>query len=93
MASLVASHPADVVRVLTDKIAVEVQQFLPHLGRVFLVDAEYDRLCETVCALEEIGQVPSNRPGARAQCHDTLEILRLVLLVRHLAAKAVEFVL
>ena len=60
---------------------------------MLLVDAEYDGLGEAVGALEEVGKVSGNRLGARTQRDDALEVLGLVFVVRHRAAKAVQFVL
>jgi len=91
--AFVGRDAADVVGVLLDQIAVEIDQFLAHLGCVLLIDAEHDGLGEAVGALEEIGEVLRNRLGARTQRDDALEILGLVLVVRHRAAEAVEFVL
>jgi hypothetical protein len=42
--AFVGGDAADVVRILLDQIAVEVDEFLPHLGGVFLIDAEHQRL-------------------------------------------------
>ncbi len=91
--ALVGRDAADVIGILRDKVGVQVVQRRPHLARVFLIDAEDDRLGEAVGLLQELGQVPGDRLGAGAQRDDPLEILGLVFVVGDRAAVAVEFVL
>ena len=91
--ALVGGDAADVIGILLHQIAVEVNELLPHLGGVFLIDAEHQRLGEAIGAFEQIGQVAGHGPGAGTQCNDALEVLGLVFVVGHLAAKAVELVL
>src|SRR5206468_4249879 len=57
---------------------------------MFLVDAEHDRLGESVARLQELGKVSSDRFGTRAKCNDFLEVLRRVLPVRDLAPEPVD---
>ena len=64
-----------------------------HLAGVLLVDAEDDGLGEAVGLLQELGEVPGDRLGARAQRHDPLEVLGLVLVVGDRPAVAVQLVL
>ena len=90
--AFVTRDTADIVLVVRQgrDVAVEVVQLLAHLGRVVLIDAEHDRLGETVRALQVARQVRRYCLGARAQRDHPLEILGLVLAVRNLPAMAVE---
>ena len=61
--TFVGGYAADVIGVLLDEVAVQVEQFLAHFGRVLLINAEHKSLGEAVGALEEVGQVPGHCPG------------------------------
>ena len=52
--ALIGGDAADVIRELLHQIGIEIVERSPHLGSVFLVNAENDGLGETVSFLEEI---------------------------------------
>ena len=80
--SLVRGDPAHIVRVFLGQIGVELGERAAHLQRVFLVDAEDDRLCESVGLAHEADEVPGDGPGPRLDCDQTLEVRGVVLGVR-----------
>ena len=52
--TFIGGDTADVIRELLHQIGIEIVERSPHLGSVFLVNAENDGLGETVSFLEEI---------------------------------------
>ena len=62
--TFIGSHAADIVGVLLDEIAVEVDQLLPDLGGMFLIDTEHDGFGEAICTFEQVGQVFGHGAGA-----------------------------
>ena len=81
--SLVGGHPAHVVGVLPDQIGVEFGERAAHFQRVFLVDAEDDRLREPVGLPHEAGEMPGDGPGPRPDRDQTLEVRGVILGVRN----------
>jgi hypothetical protein len=91
--ALISCHAADIVRVLPHQVGVEHDDGLAHLGRVFLVDAEYDRLGEAVGVVRERVEMFRDRLGSGEWGDDALEIIRAVFVAGNLASIAVEIAL
>jgi hypothetical protein len=91
--ALIGGDTADVVGVLGHEVAVQSGERGAHLAGVLLVDAEHDGLGEAVDLLEELCEVPSDRLGAGAECHEPLEVLGVVLIVGDGSAVAIQLVL
>ena len=91
--ALVSGNTANVVRVLFDQIAIQVEQFLSQFGGVLLIDAEHQGFGVAVSAFQQVGEMTRHCPRARTQRDDALEILGQVFLVGHFTAIAVQFIL
>lgn len=90
---LVCRYTADVVWGLRHQVGVQIGQRLPHLARVFLIDAEHDRFGKAILLFHKIGEVLRNRLRAGAQSDHTLEVLGQVLIVRDRSSVPIELVL
>ena len=62
--ALVSGNTANVIRVLLDQIAIQVEQFLSQFGGVLLIDAEHQGLGVAVGAFQKIGEMAGHGPCA-----------------------------
>jgi hypothetical protein len=90
--SLVRGNTADVIRILSDQIAIEVVQRLAHLTGMFLIDAEHDRFGKAVALFEKLREMAGDGLGTGAQRHCLFEILSLVFIVGYRTSVPIELV-
>jgi hypothetical protein len=92
-ASLVRSDAANIVGILLDQIGVEIIERGAHLVRVFLVDAENDRLGEATRPFHKIRDITRDRFRTRLERDGALEIDGLILAVGYRPPIAIEVAL
>jgi len=79
--AFVGSYTTDVIRRLSDKVGIQINERLTHFAGVLLVNAKDDGLGVAIRLFHEFRQVPSNCVGSRAQRNGTLEVFGLIFIV------------
>ena len=90
--TFIGGYATDVVRILSDKVAIEIIQRLSHFRRVFLIDTEDDCFRETIRLVHEIGEMPAIASVRFRNATIRLEILGLIFLVWNFATVSINIV-
>src|SRR6266480_8045502 len=90
--TFIGRHATDVVRILSDKVAIEIIQCSAHVGGVFLINTEDDRFREAIALVQKISEMLCNRFGPLEQSNFSLEVRRSVNLVWNATPVAINII-
>src|SRR5438034_8500815 len=90
--AFISGHATDVVRILSDKVAIEIIQRSAHIGGVFLINTEDDCFREAIGLVQKISEMFCNRFGSLEQSNFSFEVRRSVNLVWNAAPVAINIV-
>src|SRR6266513_616327 len=90
--TFIGGHATDVVRILSDKVAIEIIQRSAHVGGVFLINTEDDCFREAVGLVQKISEMLRNRFGPLEQSNFSFEVRRSVNLVWNATPIAINII-
>src|SRR5207249_10122804 len=90
--TFIGGHATDVVRILSDKVAIEIIQCSAHVGGVFLINTEDDCFREAIGLVQKISEMLRNRFGPLEQSNFSFEVRRSVNLVWNATPIAINII-
>src|SRR5205823_11859522 len=90
--AFISGHATDVVRILSDKVAIEIIQRSAHVGGMFLINTEDDCFREAIGLVQKISEMLCNRFGPLEQSNFSFEIRCSVNLVWNATPIAINII-
>src|SRR5438552_1557778 len=90
--TFIGGHATDVVRILSDKVAIEIIQCSAHVGGVFLINTEDDCFREAIGLVQKISEMLCNRFGPLEQSNFSFEVRGSINLVWNATPIAINIV-
>src|SRR5947207_1883159 len=90
--AFISGHATDVVRILSDKVAIEIIQCSAHVGGVFLINTEDDCFREAIGLVQKISEMLCNRFGPLEQSNFSFEVRRSVNLIWNASPVAINII-
>src|SRR5438094_4007456 len=90
--TFIGGHATDVVRILSDKVAIEIIQRSAHVGGMFLINTEDDCFREAIGLVQKIGEMLCNRFGPLEQSNFSFKVSRSVNLIWNASPIAINIV-
>src|SRR5436189_5320188 len=88
--TFIGGHATDVVRILSDKVAIEIIQCSAHVGGVFLINTEDDCFREAISLIQKISEMLCNCFGPLEQSNFSFEVRRSIILVWNATPRAIN---
>src|SRR5438094_6382658 len=90
--TFIGGHATDVVRILSDKVAIEIIQRSAYVGGVFLINTEDDCFREAIRLVQKISEVFCNGLGPLEQSNFSFKVRRSVNLIWNASPIAINIV-
>src|SRR5438477_1207717 len=90
--TFIGGHATDVVRILSDKVTIEIIQRSAHVGGVFLINTEDDCFREPIGLVQKISEMLCNRFSPLEQSNFSFEVRRSVNLVWNATPIAINII-